>query len=894
MSAQGMDPQVPSSPGRILRGLMNLRLSPGQRDSLLSELHEMYRLRCARDGVGAADRWLRREYRTLLFRLLRGGAELAAAGLGESGRHGLRPSAGSGGWGRDLKQNFRGLMRAPVFSLAVALTVGAGIGGTTLVYGVVHSVLIEPMPYPGADRMVLIRHMREDNQWGTSMADLEALSDLPPAFEAIESYSWRTQPVDWGGEVELLRTKWVTDGYLGMLGLTPELGRGFTEGEGDSPGADVAMVTPRFAERAWGSVAAALGSTLTMAGSPVTVVGVLPQDTGPLDASEIFPLLRVATPDRKGPFFFQTVGRVREGTEMSVADAQLRAVSERIYPVWQASFQDSEARMGLLDLKEILVGDVSRALKILLAGVAGLLLIAIANAASLLVARGMERVREISIRSALGASRNRLIRLMLGEAVLLAGAGAVIGLGIAGGGMALIRRFGVDSLPRVQEVTLTLPVLSFMAATTAISALIFGLIAALTVLARRTDGLASNAARATSSTTARAVRRGLVTAQFAVTIPLLIGAGLLARSLDRLKSVDMGFDPQGMVSMLVSLPDARYSTEEDVLAFWDELIPRIEGLPSVARAGLADARPPAIYPQANNFKLEGDGLPPSAPQPTAPWITATPGYLETLGLRLIEGSLFAPVEELPLTVVVDEAWVANYSADRPAVGRRFRSGGCVTEGCNWVVITGVVSDVKNSGLDDAGRGTIYFNFASGVYWQTNLHLRATGDPLTAAGEVARLIRGTDSAIPIADIMTVDDVASESLAGRRYGSLLVLLFASVALFLTVVGIYGSMSYFVRQHRKEIGIRMALGGGPEGALRLVVLQGLRIAVVGILLGVVGAYFLAGTLERLLFEVAPRDPMVFAGVVGLTGLMAILASAIPGRIAAATDPAVTLRDE
>jgi putative ABC transport system permease protein len=879
-------------PGRVTAFLMARRLTERERGRLFSELGELYEHRVRTQGERTARAWLRREYRRWGMALVSGRADASAGAhvadaVARSGR-------GAPGLLRDLRHNLRGLRRAPLFSAAIVLTVGVGIGGTTLVYTVVHSVLVAPLPYPDSDRMVLLRTRRGEDQWGTSMADLVAVYDPPPAFEGIAGYRRRTASVGYDGAVELLRAKWVTDSYFPLLGIEPIRGRGFTEAEGGPGGANVTLVTEAFRDRVFGSDRSALGRSLLINGEPHTVVGILPSRMGPLDREEVYPALRVEMPSRKGPFFFPTLGRLREGVDPAQARQQLDAIAQRNFPIWQQSFPFEDATLSFVDLKEILVGDVARTLLVVLTAVGFLLLIASANAASLLVARGMAKEREVAIRSALGASSGRLFQLLLSEAGLLAAGGAIVGLALAWFGVDVVRGMALGQLPRIDEVAVTPEVIAFFAAVTTGSWALFGIVAAGAVLRRRTEGLASAAVRATASRGARRLRRGLVATQIAVSVPMLVAAGLLTVSLDRLESEDYGFDPQNLVSVLISLPTAGYPDEQSVRGFWDDVLPSIEALPGVLEAGLADARPPVAYPESNNFKLADDPGGPDAPQPQAPWITASPGYFETLGVRLLEGNIYNDLSDTMRTAVVDQAWAERYYPGRPAVGMRFRSGGCTVEGCPWVEVAGVVSNVKTTGLDDPKRGTVYYDFRRSSYSQINLHLRTRGAPLDAIPDVRRLIRERDASIPLTDVITAEEVANQSLVGRRYTSLLVTLVAATALLLSLVGIYGAMSYFVRQHTRDIGIRIALGGGPEAALRMVVVQGLKVAALGTAVGVTLALALTRYMDAMLYEVATADPLVFGAVVVGTLTVTLAATVIPGRQAASTEPAAALRED
>lgn len=880
------------APGFVARAVFRSKLDPEQWRQLRAELLELHEHRASVADRATADRWLRREYRRLALRLLLG-ARLDGRPSPARVRSDPLPDLLL-----DLRQSVAGLLRVPVFTGAVVTTVGLGIGGTALVFAIVHSVLIAPLPYPDGERMVLMRTVQGEQMWGTSMADVHALFETPPeAFEGVAAYSRSTARVAAGPETELLGIKRVTPGYFRLLGHDPVVGRHLDESEG-RPGGDASvLITEGFRLRSFAAGTEVLGRSLLVDGEPHTVVGVLPDGLGPLDRGvEVFPALVVDVPPRKGPFFYPSIARLRPNADPATAREQLAAVSERIFPIWQDSFTQSDAVLGFIELKEAVVGDVGRTLILVLMAVGFLLVIASANASSLLVARGVTRAREMAVRSALGASTARIGRLLLAEAFIIAAGAASLGLAIALAGLEVVRRLGVGHLPRVEEIGMGPAAVGFFLLVVVGSWALFGVVAGVSTARTRTRGIASTSGRASAGRGMLLLRRTLVASQFAVTVPLLVGAVLLIESLANIEGESYGFDPEGLVSMVVSLPEERYSTPEDVRAFWTGALPEIESLPGVVSAGLADARPPEPIDGGNNFVLADRPVRPADPPLTAPWITADRGFFRTLGLRALEGRLYDAVPADTMRhAVVDESWAARFYPEGSPVGRRFRSGGCTVDGCPWVEIVGVVPDVKTAGLDDTRRqGTIYFDFARDSYRSMQLHVRARGDALGVVPGVRSAIQTRDPGIPVGDVRTVEDLAAESLAGRRYASTLVALLAGLALLLSLIGVYGVMAYYVRQHVREIGIRIALGGGPGTALGLVLRRGMAVAGVGTLAGLAATTLLTRPLGGLLYQVEAGDPLVLTSVAVGTLLVALGATALPGRRAARTDPAVTLREE
>ena len=883
----------PPKPGPLAGFVLRQRIAPDQWACLRDELLELHEHRQKQTDRASADRWLRREYRRLALHLLTGARF-------DGGTPSTQPDRGntlSACW-QDVRHSVRGLARVPLFTSAIVATVGLGIGGASLVFAIVHSVLISPLPYTDGDRMVLLRTVQGEQMWGTSMADVHALSETPPeSFEGLAAYAYGTSRIAQGTDVELLRIKRVSPEYFRLLGYEPIAGRNFSEAEGRAGGAPAVLITERFRLRSFAAGTDVIGRTLLVDGEPRVIVGVLPNRLGPLERGiDVFPALITEIPPRKGPFRYPIIGRLKKDADPAVAQAQLTAVSERIFPIWQRSFTEEDAVLGFIELKEAVVGNVERTLLMVLTAVAFLLTIASANASSLLVARGITRAREIGIRSALGASTGRVARLLLTEAMVIATAAGALGLLITLAGLEAVRHMGVGRLPRVEEVGLSPESFTFFLLVTGGSWLLFGVVAGAATARTRTRDIAISGGRSTASRGMLILRRTLAGTQFAVTIPMLVAAGLLIESLQHVQNESLGFDPEGVVSMLVTLPGETYPNSSDVRDFWATTLPQIEALPGVLAAGLADARPPLPIDGGNNIVLEDRPALPGDQAVTAPWITADPGFFRTLGLRVLEGRLY---DEVPADTmrhaVVDESWVARFYPDGSPLGRRFRSGGCTVDGCPWVEIVGVVQDVKTSGIDDnRGLGTMYYDFARDSYSALRLHVRARGDALGVVPGVRQVIRSHDEGVPVGEVITASDLATESLSGRRYTSTLVALLAVTALLLSVVGVYGVMAYYVKQHVRDIGIRIALGGGPASALRMVLTRGMTVAAVGTIVGLLVTPSLTRPLADLLYGVGPGDPLVMTLVAAGTLLVALAATVLPGQQAARTDPSVTLREE
>jgi predicted permease len=632
---------------------------------------------------------------------------------------------------------------------------------------------------------------------------------------------------------------------------------------------------------------------------------------GPLEQSQdFFVAAQWTTPPRKGPFFIIALGRLRQEAERAAASEELRAINKRIFPLWQASYQDERATWSLMDLKAYVVGDVRPVAGLALAAVGLVWLIACVNASNLLVARVTSRRRELAVRAALGASRGRVIRHLLVESALLAVAAAGLGLVLALAGIRLVQTFGAGYFPRTQEMALHGPVLLLLVAVTVTSGLLFGLVPALHGTGGPLDeALREGARSASGSRSARRLQRALVGSQFAVATPLLVAAGLLLVSLAHLGRVDLGFDTKSLVTGSILLPAAQYDEPGKVTAFWDELRRRLEAVPGVAAVAFADGRPPDDVGNWNNFDLEEAPTPPGDSQPVTPWVSVTPEYFGVLGLTLQQGRLLDErdglrregEEELQNpVVVVDRAFSRRFFPKDGAVGKRLRGGGCTT--CPWTTIVGVVSDVKYAGLGQPDEGAVYWPMAERgdhpVEELTSrfryLVLRTRTEPDAVVASVREVVRGLDPSLPFARVATVDELVDRSLERPRSLSVLVAAFALVALTLAVVGIYGVMAYYVQQRARDIGIRLALGGRPAEVLRLVVGQGMRVVVGGVAIGLAAALATARLFASLLFGIGAADAPTYAGVALLLLGIALAACFIPARAAVGVPPAAVLRNE
>ncbi len=877
-------PRPPRTPRWVAWALDRL-LPPGERGVVLAELAELHAHWAERRGRWEADRRYLRQLRRYPLHLVADRIRSVAAG----------PLPGAG----DVRQAARSLLRSPGLAATIVLTVGLGIGSCTAMFAVVDTLYLRALPYPDAGRIQLVDSREGSNRWALSAVDVLAMQEQVTAFSSVGAYARATRTFSTGAGAAERITAWtVSPAFFHVLGIRPLAGRLPTEAE-SRPGAPPTAVVPlAFARDRLGARSPdgsdVVGRTIRLDGEPHEVVGVLPADHGPMARSaQVFVTLQIEPPTRKGPFFLFAVARLADGVTPGAARDQLHAVTRRLFPLWRSSFQDEDATWGMEPLATALQGSAGRLVGILLGAGALVLLIATANAAGLLLARVDGRATELAVRSAMGASRGRVMAHLLTESGLLAGAGALVGVAIARGGIAVLPAVASAYLPRLDELALSGPVLAFAALAAAASGLTFGLVPALRWgAAASLPGELRAAGRGGVGGRGR-LQRGLVVAQLAVSVPLLAGAGLLVASFARLQALDPGFHTEHVVSMRLSLPSAAYPDEAARAAFWAHALPRIRAIPGVASAGLSDGRPPADHPQDNNFDLE-DRPAGTGGQPVVPWIAADSGFFRTLGIPLLEGRLFDAHDagSADPVLIVDRAWARRFFPEGDALGRRLRSGGSTTG--PWTTVVGVVGDVPWAGLGEPDGGVAYFPDVASFAWQPYVYLRTQGDPAPAVAAVRSLVRGLDPGIPVTDVATADEALQASLARPRNLTLVVGAFSAVALALAALGLYGLMAYSVQRRRGDIAVRLTLGGTPRAVLVMVTRDGMLLALGGLALGLAASLALTRVLAGVLYGVGPRDPLALAGASLVLLTVAALGCLGPGLRAVRTDPAASLREE
>lgn len=795
----------------------------------------------------------------------------------------------------DARFAARALRRSPGFTAVSVLTLGLGIGATSAVFSAVDAVLLAPLPYPEPERLVRIFQQNSPtNRWTISNADWRAIEEQQRSFDAAALLRPGGAAMSTSQGAEWVEVGRATAGIFRTVGVEPARGRGFREGE-DRPGAPpVVVLREGFWERHFGS-GDPVGRTLVLDGVSHTVVGVLPRDVEHLAGlrAEVWPILQLPAPTRRGPFGFQGIARLREGVTLEAAARDLAGISERIYPLWAAGFSDRTARLTPYPLHEVIVGNARRSLTVLVLAVGLVLLIAIANVANLVLVRASGRRQEMAVRAALGARRSRLARLLLTESLVLAGLGGVLGLAVAVLGLRVLPAVG-PALPRFAEPALDARVVGFAALAALLSGVLVGSYPLLFSGSRaaasslRGDDRRSGPARRT-----RLFQGSVVAAEFALALPLLLGAGLLLQSVLKLQRVDPGFETRNLLAARISLPAAADADPAETLRFWEKILREVREIPGVTRAGLTTSLPPDNQGETNNFDLLEKPVEPGGAEPTAPWSLVTPELFPTLGVPLLEGRYFEPTDDAdaPPVVLVSLAWARRHFPVESAVGKRLYSGGC--RACTPSTVVGVVGDVKYAGLTGSA-DAVYESTRQNPARELHLVVRTSVAPASLAAPVRERIRSLDPGVPVYDLTTLEERLSSSLASPRRLTWLLGAFAATAVVLAGLGVFGVMSYSVRQRRQEIGIRIALGADPASVAGLVLRRGLLQVLAGLALGL--GVFSQGVrvLEGLLFGVAPADPLTLGAVSLLLLGVALLACWIPGRRAARIDPVEAIAAE
>jgi len=799
---------------------------------------------------------------------------------------------------KDLVYACRTLRRSPTFTIAAVLTLSLGIGANTALFTVVDAALLHPLPYPDANRLVML-YERVGKGESFSSADFLDYQRESHAFEHLAAY--REEPFNLTGSYQPQRIKGavVTPDFFAVMKVPAQMGRVFAVNS-DKPGTPLVILGHALWQARFAADPNILGKSVDIDGEPRTVVGVLPSSFGfPLDC-QAWTLSRFAVPEQplnptvdfsnvRDSHYFEIIGRLKNNLTVPQAQADTDIIAARL----KRQYGDVEeaAATLVIPLHDDLVGQTKPALLILLAAVALLLLIACINVANILLARATVRQKEIAVRGALGAGRLRIIRQLLTESLLMSAAGGLGAILLAYGVLLPLRTFVPSDMLAGATLKLNGGVLLFTAALSVLSGILFGLFPALQAAKSDIGSVLKEGGRsATGGRHTQRTRNLLVVSEIACATVLLIGAGLLIRSFSRVLASPAGFHTDGVLSLELSLSHGRYPQPEDRARFVQQILDRIQSVPGVLSAGVTSRLP--LNPGNSSRTLDIKGVPSPSGGYSPDYVAASPNYFRSLGIPLLAGRTFND-RDTALKVVINQAAVHRYWHDKNPIGQLVTVGACGVEK-QWCQVIGVVGNIRQHNLDQAAQPAVFVPYAKDPWPFLAIVVRTQLDPSSLAPSVTAAIHAIDKDQPLFHIRAMRDVVSGSLSARRFRMVLLGLFALIALLLACVGIYGVMAYSVAQRANEIGIRMALGAKPQQILRLMMGMGLKLAATGILAGVLLSLVLTRFLTALLYGVESSDLVTFLATAAVLLGVAALAICIPARRAMATDPMVALRAE
>lgn len=815
---------------------------------------------------------------------------------------------------QDLRYALRLLERSPGFAAIAVLTIGMGIGANSAIFSVINGVVRKPLAYPNPDRLMYVTSSfsrQNFNKFWVSPPEYLDYKEHTRAFADLGAYTTGAVNVSEGDNPERVNAAFVTANMFKVLGVQPERGAPFTP-EQDLPNAEpVVLISHELWERTFGSDPAIVGKRVQIQGRARTILGVMPRgyDLHDTKTQVWVPLgLDPSNRQNRGSHYLYLVGRIAPNVTEGQARSELQSFLKQ-WGQWATAPaggfvhnpDDSTHQMSMEPLQDEVVGNVKRALWVLQGAVALVLLIACANVANLLLARAEARHKEFAIRTAMGASHARILRQFMVEGIVLSSLGAALGLAIAFWGLKALLAANPQSIPRASEIALDPWVLALTILVAVVTGLIFGLAPLLHMSERSvTIAIKEGGARTTANAGRNRVRRALVIGEMALAVMLVIGAGLLIKSFRNLTSVDPGFTPANKVTFGLVLPQAAYPDSQRRVQFFQELTRKLEEIPGVQKAAAMQGLPPFRQLNANDTDVEGYTYVPGSDMPIENvdyYQYVTVGYFEAMGIPIKEGRAFNATDAAggPV-VIVNEALAKRFYPKQSPIGKRLMP--YLTRDTIWFTIIGVAKDVKQGGLEVNTGTETYFSYeqlpriAGFAPGQMNLLLQSTRPLEGIAPAIRRALREMDPALPVVQLRTMEDVIGASVTRQRFLSMLLGIFAVVALTLAAIGTYGILSYMVTERQREIGIRMALGAGNSQVVGLILGQGMGIAVLGIGLGVAGAYGLSRLTASLLYGVSPSDPGTYAAVAAIIALVATAACIVPTRRATRVDPLEAIR--
>ena len=793
---------------------------------------------------------------------------------------------------KDIRYGVRSLLKRPAFTAVAVLTIGLGIGVNTAIFSVINAVLLRPLPYDDPARLITFR----SNQSAPDLTDVESqtktLSRLGGMVMQPLAYTAGNEPVQF-------QVGQVTGGFFETLGVKPERGRFITNDDDRNGAPFVVVLSHDLWVKQFNRDVQILGKAIPLSGNMYTVIGVMPATfVPPRENTEAWTPVHVSNPvaaNFRGVHFLRTYGRLAPGVTIEQARAEMQVIDQNLAAQYPA--ENKNRSTVLFALHERIVGETRRSLLILFAAVSFVLLIACANFANLLLARAAERQREFLIRGALGAGRWRLMRQLLTESLLLSLAGGVAAVLLAFWGTKLLVSFKPENLPRLSEIGVDLRVLGFTLGVSILTGLIFGLVPAWAASRGRVgDALKEGGRSSTAGSARQRLRSTFVVVELGVALVLLVGAGLLIKTFWKLRSVEPGFNPDHLVTLRVELPETRYEDVASQTRFRKQALAGMNSLPGVQAAMVSEL---PLSGDSLNHDFLVEGRPPIAPgdEPSVETRSVLGDYFKVMQIPLRQGRDFGPPdfdERAPLVGIANDALVHQYFPNEDPLGKRVRWAR--DPQIRWITIVGVVGDVKHFGLDLPEEPALYSPYTQINPWKRwmSFAARTQGDAASTAQALKQQIWKVDSQLPVTRVETMSEVAASSFAARRFNMSLLSVFAGLALVLAAIGIYGVMSNAVTQRTQEIGIRLALGARAIDVLKLIIRDGLALVIIGVLLGLGGAFALTRLMTTLLFGVTPTDGLTIGAVSGVLIAVALLACFIPARRATKVDPLVALRYE
>ena len=802
----------------------------------------------------------------------------------------------------DIKFGFRLLLKSPGFSSAAVLALALGIGANTAIFSLVYATLLAPLPYPQPDQLVMVWSQVQGNKNGVSAGDFLDWKRETTAFQDLVAWTGATVNLSTSGRPQTAQSQQNTPGFLSMMGHKFLMGRDFLPEEGQVGKNHEAVLTHHIWKNRFGADPEIIGKQVQMNGEPYTVIGVLAP--GPADRMQndlYIPLAFKPEQNNHDFHFLLVMGRLKPGMTIAQANANLDSVAQHIAGAYPKSNRGWGARAEPLK-NDFLDRDVKQALWLLMGAVGFVLLIACANVANLLLARATTRQKEVAVRSALGASRSRLFTQLLAESISLSLIGCVVGIALAWVVLKVIlATIPPDTLPSEADVRLNLPVLLFTVASSLLAAFLFGCAPAWQASRTNLNAVLKEGGRSASAVGRHGLRRTLVVVEFALALALLTGGGLAIRSLWNVAHVDLGFRADHLLTFSLPIPEGQLTNPDQIVAFYQQLHDRITALPGVTAMSASEGMPVAGVNFGMPFTIEGKPVDDPSQRPGAGFNMVTPEYFKVFGIQFDKGRPLTEADRAGgvLSAVVNEAFAKKFFSGVDPISKRIfieqlipgvtKLGAPVA----WQIV-GVYHDTRNGGPHGAAFPEVDVPFAQSPWPGANIAVRTAGDPAALSSSIADIIQSIDSNLPMADVKTMDQVLTEAKGADRFTALLFGSFAGIALLLAALGIYGVMSFAVAQRTHEIGVRMALGANTAGVMRLILREGMILALLGVALGFAGAYFVGRGMQTMLVNVGKVDPITFSAVAMLLLAAAILACYVPARRATRVDPVQALRQE